>query len=173
MVVKHGLTLRKECRLRVFENTILRRIFGPKRDSNEQWRRLLNKELPSLNRSPNIVRMINSRRLRSVGHVARIEKVGLLSKYWQINLKEKDCQLLSNANDNDFKKLSHFLDRYHRRKWLDEGEKCAESITSDQKWNGIHMSGKIPCLKSPKKHQRVSLWFIMISSFLWFLTAAV
>ena len=66
------LTLRKECRLRVFENRILRRIFGPKRDSNGKWRRLHNEELHSLSCSPNIVRVIKSIRLRWAGHVARM-----------------------------------------------------------------------------------------------------
>ena len=54
MVVKHGLTLWEESRLRVFENRILRQIFGPKRDKNGEWRRLHNEEL-------NIVRVIKSR----------------------------------------------------------------------------------------------------------------
>ena len=56
-----SLTLREESRLRVFENRILRRIFGPKRDENGEWRRLHNEELHSLYRSPNIVRVIKSR----------------------------------------------------------------------------------------------------------------
>ena len=51
-----SLTLREECRLRVFENRILRRIFGPNRDENEEWRRFHNEELHSLYRSSNIVR---------------------------------------------------------------------------------------------------------------------
>ena len=65
-----SLTLREECRLRVFENRILRRIFGPKRDENGEWRRFHNEELHSLYRSPNIVRVIKSRRLRWAGYVA-------------------------------------------------------------------------------------------------------
>ena len=69
-----SLTLREECRLRVFENRILRRIFGAKRDENGEWRRLHNEELHSLYRSPNRVRMIKSRRLRCAGHVARMEE---------------------------------------------------------------------------------------------------
>jgi hypothetical protein len=69
-----SLKLREECRLRVFENRILRRIFGPKRDENGEWRRLHNEELHSLYRSPNIVRVINSRRLRWAGHVAKMEE---------------------------------------------------------------------------------------------------
>ena len=69
-----SLTLREEKRLRVFENRILRRIFRPKRDENGEWRRLHNEELHSLYRSPNIVRVIKSRRLRWAGHVARMEE---------------------------------------------------------------------------------------------------
>ena len=64
----------EESRLRVFENRILRRIFGPKRDDNGEWRRLHNEELHSLYRSPNIVSVIKSRRLRWAGHVARMEE---------------------------------------------------------------------------------------------------
>ena len=68
------LALKEERRLRVFENRILRRIFGPKRDENGERRRLHNEELHSLYRSPNIVRVIKSRRLRWAGHVARMEE---------------------------------------------------------------------------------------------------
>ena len=77
-----SLTLREERRLRIFENRILRRMFGPKRDENGEWRRLHNEELHSLYLSPNIVRVIRSRRLRwAAGHVARMEKIGVLSKF--------------------------------------------------------------------------------------------
>ena len=60
--------------LREFENRILRRIFGPKRDENGEWKRLHNEDLHSLYRSPNVVRVVKSRRLRWVGHVARMEE---------------------------------------------------------------------------------------------------
>jgi len=52
----------------------LRRIFGPKRNENGEWGRLHNEELHSLYRSPNVDRVIKSRRLRWTGHVARIEE---------------------------------------------------------------------------------------------------
>jgi hypothetical protein len=52
--------------------TVLRRIFGPKREEDGSWRKLHNDELHSLYSSPNIVRVIKSRRMRWAGHVARM-----------------------------------------------------------------------------------------------------
>ena len=69
-----GLNVSKEYRLRVFENRILRRIFGPKRNANGNWRWFHNEELRGLYFSPNIVRVIKARRLRWAGHVARMEE---------------------------------------------------------------------------------------------------
>jgi hypothetical protein len=65
-----SLTLRDERRLGAFVNRLLRRIFGPKRDANCEWRRFHNEELHS---SPNIVRVIKSRKLKWTGLVARME----------------------------------------------------------------------------------------------------
>jgi hypothetical protein len=62
----------EEHRLRVFENRVLRKIFGPKRKEDGPWRKLHNNELHSLYSSPNIVRVIKSRRMRWVGHVAHM-----------------------------------------------------------------------------------------------------
>jgi hypothetical protein len=60
-----SLTLREEHRLKVFENRVLRRIFGPKRDEvTGEWRQLHNKELHDLYSSPSIIRRIKSRRMR-------------------------------------------------------------------------------------------------------------
>jgi hypothetical protein len=68
-----SLTLREEQRLRVFEIRVLRRVFGPKRDKvTGEWRRLYNKELNDLYTSPNIIRVIKSRKMRWAGHVARM-----------------------------------------------------------------------------------------------------
>ena len=68
-----SLTLREERRLRVFENRVLRRIFGPKRDEvTGEWRKLHNEEPNDLYTSPNIVRVIKSRRMKWAGHVARM-----------------------------------------------------------------------------------------------------
>ena len=73
--------MRKERRLRVFENRLLRRIFGSKREEvSGAWRKLNNEEFNDLYCSPNIVRVIRSRRMRWAGHVARMwEKRSI---YW-------------------------------------------------------------------------------------------
>ena len=68
-----SLTLRKERKLRVFENMVLRRIFGPRRgEVMGEWRRLHKEELNDLYCSPNILRVIKWRRMRWAGHVARM-----------------------------------------------------------------------------------------------------
>jgi hypothetical protein len=64
--------LREEHILRVFENRVLRRIFGHKTEEDGSWRKLDSDELHSLYSSPNIVRVIKSRRMRWAGHVARM-----------------------------------------------------------------------------------------------------
>jgi hypothetical protein len=66
-----SITLREEQRLRVFENRVLRRIFGPKRDEvTGEWRKLHNEELHNLYSSPDIIRQVMSRRMRWAGHAA-------------------------------------------------------------------------------------------------------
>ena len=79
-VVQYGcetwsLILREELRLTVFENRMLRRIFGPKRDKvTGEWRKLHNEELTDLCCTPNIIRVMKSRRMRWMGHVARMRE---------------------------------------------------------------------------------------------------
>jgi hypothetical protein len=71
-----SLTSREEHRLRVFENRVRRRIFGPKRDEvTGGWGKLHNEELHGLYSSPGIVRVIKARRIRWAGHVARMGEV--------------------------------------------------------------------------------------------------
>jgi hypothetical protein len=66
-----SLTLKEECKLGVFENRVLRRVFGPKRDEvTGEWRKLHNEELNDPYSLPNIVRVVKSRQTRWVGHVA-------------------------------------------------------------------------------------------------------
>jgi hypothetical protein len=67
------MTLREENRLKVFENRVLRRTFGPKRDEvTGGWIKLHNEELHNLYSSPSKIRMIKSRRMKWAGHVARV-----------------------------------------------------------------------------------------------------
>jgi hypothetical protein len=82
--------LREEHRLRVFENRVLRRIFGPKSEEDGSWRKLYNDELHDLYSSPNIVRMIKSRRMRWAGHVARMGAGEVFTGFWLGGPKVRD-----------------------------------------------------------------------------------
>jgi len=78
-----SLTMREERRLRLFENRVLRKIFGPKRDEVRGERRKLHyEELSDLYCSPNIVRVIKSRRMRWDGHVARMGRGEVCTGFW-------------------------------------------------------------------------------------------
>jgi hypothetical protein len=75
----------------MFENRVLRRIFGPKRDEmTGNWRKQHNEELHNLYSSPNIIRMIKSRRIRWTGDVVRTGRIGMHIGYWWERQKEID-----------------------------------------------------------------------------------
>jgi hypothetical protein len=85
-----SLTLREEHRLRVFENRVLRRIFGRKRDEvMGEWRKLHNGELHNLYSSPDIIRPMKSKRMRWAGHVACVGKERNVYRFWLESPKEK------------------------------------------------------------------------------------
>jgi len=86
-----SLTLREERKLRVYENMMLRRIFGPMRNEvTGERRRLHNEKLNDLYSSPNIVRVIKSRRMKWAGDVARLdEERGCIGSCW-VNRRERD-----------------------------------------------------------------------------------
>jgi hypothetical protein len=78
-----SMSLREEHRLTVFENRVLRRVFGPRRDEVKgEWRKLHNKELRDLYSLPSIIRMINSWRMIWAGNVTRMGRRGTLIGYW-------------------------------------------------------------------------------------------
>jgi len=84
-----SLTLREERRLRVSENSALRRIFGPKREEvRRELRKLHNEDLNDLYSSPSIVRVIKSRRMRWAGHIARMGRGEVYTGFWWGNLRE-------------------------------------------------------------------------------------
>jgi hypothetical protein len=86
-----SLMLREEHRLRVFENRVLRRIFGPKRDEvMGEWRKLHNEELHNLYSFPDIIRQMKSRRMTWAGHVARMGEERKLYKVLVEKPKERD-----------------------------------------------------------------------------------
>ena len=101
-VTLFSLPVWEERRLRVFENRMLRRVFGPKRDEvTREWRKLQNEKLSDLYSLPNIVRVVKSRRKRCAGHVTRMGEgrdvhmgkpegkrpLGRLRRRWEDNIK--------------------------------------------------------------------------------------
>jgi hypothetical protein len=115
-----SLTLREQHRLRVFENKVLRRIFGPKRDEvTGGWRKLHNEELRDLYSSPNIIRIIKSRRMRWAGHIARMGE------------KRNACRLLVGKPEG-----KRPLGRT-RRRWMDNVKMDLLEID----WGGVDWIG--------------------------------
>jgi len=122
-----SLTLRKERRLRVFENRVLRRVFGSKRDEvTGEWRKIHNEVLRDFYSLPNIVRVVKSRRMRWAGHVARIGEgrgvhrvlvgkhegsrpMGRLRRRWDDNIK---MDLREVGGGGDWMELAQDRDRW-------------------------------------------------------------
>jgi len=122
-----SLTLREESRLRVFENRVLRRVFGPKRDEvTGELRKLHNEELIDLYSLPNIVRVVKSRRMRWAGHVVRMGEgrgvhrvlvgkpegkrpLGRNRRRWEDNIK---TDLREVGGDGDWMDLAQDRDRW-------------------------------------------------------------
>jgi len=85
-----SVTVREERRPRLFLNRVLRRILGPKRgEVSGEWRKLHNEELNDLYPSPNIFRVVKSRRMRWAGHVACIGRGEVYTGYWWGNLRKE------------------------------------------------------------------------------------
>jgi len=111
----------------VFENRVLRRVFGPKRDEvTGEWRKLHNEELRDIYSLPNIVRVVKSRRMRLVGHVARMREgkvvhrvlvgkpegrrpLGRPRRRWEDNIK---MDLLEVGGGGDWMELAQVRDRW-------------------------------------------------------------
>ena len=75
----------------MFENRVLRRVFGPKRDEvTGEWRKLHNEEISDLYSLPNILRVVKSRRMRWAGHVACMGEGRVCTGFWCGNLRERD-----------------------------------------------------------------------------------
>jgi hypothetical protein len=81
----------EEQKLTVFENRVLRRIFGPQSDEMVgDWRKLHNEELHKLHSPLNIIKMIKSRRMRWTGNVAHLGRRGIYTEFWWESQKERD-----------------------------------------------------------------------------------
>jgi hypothetical protein len=86
-----SLTLREERRPRLFENNVLRRVFGPEKDEvTREWIKLHNEEFGDLYSSPFIVRMIKRRKMRWAAHVVRMGGGEVYTGFWRGNLRVRD-----------------------------------------------------------------------------------
>jgi hypothetical protein len=110
--------IKGEHSLRVFENRVLRRIFGPKRDEvTGGWRKLHNEKLQNFYSSPSIIRMIKSRRMRWTGHVGRMGKRGMHIGHWWESQKGRDHWEDQGVGGRTILKL--ILEREDGMDWID------------------------------------------------------
>ncbi|KAJ4436743.1 hypothetical protein ANN_16875 [Periplaneta americana] len=154
------LTLREEHRLRVFENKVLRKIFGAKRDEvTGEWRKLHNAELHALYSSPDIIRNLKSRRFRWAGHVARMGEsrnayrvlvgrpegkrpLGRPRRRWEDNIKMNLREV--GYDDRDWINLAQDRDRWRayvraamnlRHVWADENPHAVEETRHQHRFS--------------------------------------
>jgi len=123
--------LREEPRLRVFENRMYRRIFGPKKDEvTGKWRKLHNEELNDLYTSPSIVRVIKSRRMRWAGHLACMGERRGIYRVLVGNLRERD-------NLRDPSLDGRLILRWIFRKWNVEYMDQIELAQDRDRWRAL------------------------------------
>ena len=126
-----SLTLREERRLTVFENKVLRRIFGPKKDEvTREWRKLQNVEFNDLHCSLNIVNAMKLRRMRWAGHVARMGGREEYTELWWGNLKERDY--LGDPGVD-----GRIILRWNFRKWVVGGMDWIELAQDRDRWRAL------------------------------------
>jgi len=114
-----SLTLREERRLRVFENRVLMRIFGPERDEVMVWRKLRNEDRTDLYCSPNIIWVMKSRILIWAGNVARKGRGKVHIGFWCGNQRERDYWEGPRCRWQDIIKMDLQEVGYRGMDWID------------------------------------------------------
>ena len=113
--------------LRTFKKWVRRKIFGPKRDEiTGDWRRLHNKELYNVFSSPNVIRVIKSRRMRRAGHVAWVERGGVSTGFWRKSLWQGD-------HFQDLRVDGRTILKWIFKKW-DGGVNCIDLAAGLDRW---------------------------------------
>jgi hypothetical protein len=138
-----SLRLREECRLSVFNSRVLRRICGPKRDEvTGEWRRLHNEEIYALYSSPNIIRVIKSRRLRWVGHVANMGS--RRGAYRALVGKLEGRRPLGNLVVLSLLPVQPHNESLQQARVINPCETCFESSLCNSSVSGARLKGSIP-----------------------------
>jgi hypothetical protein len=135
-----SLTLREEHRLRVFEDRVLRIIFGPKRDEViGGWIKLHNEELHNLCYLPSIIRMIKSRMIRWAGHAARIGRRGVHIWFWGKRPLGRPRRRLEDNTKMDLREIG-----WGGMDWIDLGrdrDQCRGLVNTVMNFRVLYMLG--------------------------------